>query len=65
LDSSKANIGDIIDKITHNGFDIKAQVSRCTMAIEHGEVLFNLKKEPISPTCSTPFLTPIYEGRNS
>jgi hypothetical protein len=29
------------------------------------EVLFNLIEEPIFPTCFIPFLTPIYEGRNS
>jgi hypothetical protein len=29
------------------------------------EVLFNFKEKPISPTCFIPFLTPIYEGRNS
>jgi hypothetical protein len=35
------------------------------MAIEHGEVLFNFREKPISPTCFIPFLSPIYEGRNS
>jgi len=29
------------------------------------EVLFNFRKEPISPTCFISFLTPIYEGINS
>jgi hypothetical protein len=35
------------------------------MALEHGSIVQFQKKKPISPTCSIPFLTPIYESRNS